>query len=431
MEYLKILGEGTYGVVIHSRDHQTHEHFAIKAVKRCMDTSLNGNLMELDALAKLSGHQNVLKLEYISTDSPFIIDIEKNIYKFEKMFLIFQKADSDLAEIIKTNTLTFVEKRLVVKNILDGVEYIHSHNITHRDIKPKNILMFPGYIPKICDFGIARHKSSRTPYTPRICTKYYTPPEVLLKTAMNSKIDIWSTGVVIYELFNGSEFIKSSSKSQLESIIYAIPNQTMTCSMCDKLSSHISSSAQSRAKRFLNKRHLESFNREIGDGVFFEDLMTNILRIDPLLRYSASQCLDHVFFSQLRRQTLEKIEFDRTLKVCTSEYRHFGIKYIISNYYLESKTQRTVRIVFHSIDLFDKFMNVYGEDINNYVLVKLSADMCHYISLKFFSTMHSLSDMGSYYEFELSEDLVEFMNQRLISSLKLLNVIFTRQLFMR
>ena len=137
------------------------------------------------------------------------------------MLLVFEIMNYDLKsfyESFKNNNLiideTFVKGCL--KQILNGILYLHNLNVIHRDIKPQNILIsyqisikndnkkyISKYSVKIADLGLAR--SVQTPsikLTPEVITLWYRPPEILLGCTKYSKaVDIWGVGCVFYELY--------------------------------------------------------------------------------------------------------------------------------------------------------------------------------------------------------------------------------------
>ena len=99
----------------------------------------------------------------------------------------------------------FSEKdvNIMLKQILEGVEYFHEQGVIHRDLKPENILLFGQSSQiKISDFGSAIVHHSNEPLREMAGTPYYTPPEVL-NQCYGNKCDIWSIGVITYILLSG------------------------------------------------------------------------------------------------------------------------------------------------------------------------------------------------------------------------------------
>ena len=89
-----------------------------------------------------------------------------------------------------------------MKQLLDGVSYLHSHRILHRDLKPQNLLLdTEGHI-KLADFGLSRSFSLPTRvYTHEVITLWYRAPELLLGGKLYcTAIDLWSLGCIMIEM---------------------------------------------------------------------------------------------------------------------------------------------------------------------------------------------------------------------------------------
>lgn len=86
-----------------------------------------------------------------------------------------------------------------------GLKYLHARGIIHRDLKPANILITGNLLLKIADFGFARKSNTIDLYTSLVGTPLYMAPEVY-KSNYSSKCDIWSAGVIFYEMLTGTDF---------------------------------------------------------------------------------------------------------------------------------------------------------------------------------------------------------------------------------
>lgn len=79
-----------------------------------------------------------------------------------------------------------------IKQLLEGMKYVHKQKVCHRDLKPENILLTSDGIIKICDFGSAKILNGEGLNTPYIVSRYYRAPELILACSdYTSKIDIW------------------------------------------------------------------------------------------------------------------------------------------------------------------------------------------------------------------------------------------------
>jgi serine/threonine protein kinase len=109
-----------------------------------------------------------------------------------KGYLEKQKKKSGLCE---------AEALMFMRYIIEGYKELHAHKIIHRDIKPANILLKQG-IAKLSDFGFSRvvpNTESSKLFT-LLGTPLYTAPEILQSHEFSSKCDVWSVGIVFYEM---------------------------------------------------------------------------------------------------------------------------------------------------------------------------------------------------------------------------------------
>ena len=96
------------------------------------------------------------------------------------------------------------EVRKIAQQLVHALYYLHSKRIIHRDMKPQNILISSSGMVKLCDFGFARSMSTNTIVLTSIKgTPLYMAPELVQELPYNHTVDLWSLGVIIYELFVG------------------------------------------------------------------------------------------------------------------------------------------------------------------------------------------------------------------------------------
>jgi fused len=120
--------------------------------------------------------------------------------------VVTEFAQGELFEILEDDrSLGEPEVRKIAQQLVHALYYLHSHRIIHRDMKPQNILISANGIVKLCDFGFARSMSTNTIVLTSIKgTPLYMAPELVQELPYNHTVDLWSLGVIIYELFVGT-----------------------------------------------------------------------------------------------------------------------------------------------------------------------------------------------------------------------------------
>src|SRR5208337_4545612 len=104
-----------------------------------------------------------------------------------------------------------------VSQVLSALGYAHSQGVIHRDIKPANMMLTPENVIKLMDFGIAKSKTDRklTTTGTAVGSLYYMPPEQVQGTDLDSRSDLYSVGVSLYEMVTGSRPFKGNSDYDL------------------------------------------------------------------------------------------------------------------------------------------------------------------------------------------------------------------------
>ena len=169
-----------------------------------MDT----RLMKEDSKKQIYNEATIMKKLFHPNVISFK-DVFKDV-KLDYFYIVMEYAnDGDLSKKIKAQKQkTFGEKYFSEEKILQyfyqicrGLQYIHSKNIIHRDIKSQNIFLMKNGKIKIGDFGIAKAlTNSKNNASTVIGTPYYFSPEIINGEPYNYKTDIWSLGVVLYEM---------------------------------------------------------------------------------------------------------------------------------------------------------------------------------------------------------------------------------------
>lgn len=231
-EYIMMqkLGEGTFGEV-----HQARRQDASKsgggdvALKRIiMHSEKEGMpitaLREIKILKALS-HPNIVKVLDI-------VVMPRTPKEAGSVYVVFPYMDHDLAGLLENNSVQLSQShiKLYMKQLFEGVEYMHDNHIVHRDIKAANILVSNEGVLQIADFGLARPFIKRSKqerisnrlekYTNCVVTRWYRPPELLMgERYYGPEIDMWGVGCILAEMFlRHPIFQGSSDMDQLEKI---------------------------------------------------------------------------------------------------------------------------------------------------------------------------------------------------------------------
>ena len=217
-----VVGSGAYGVVASARDTVTGRMVAIKKIERAFEhsTFTKRTLRELKIM-RLLNHENILSINSIQLPS--------SRASFNELYVVFDLMDTDLASIIKSpQPLTDEHCSFFLYQLLRGTKYMHSAQVLHRDLKPRNLLVNSDCDLKICDFGLARtcigSEASSTHMTDYVATRWYRSPELLLTfRKYKAAMDMWSVGCIFAELLLRKPFLPGTdSNHQLELIFKVI-----------------------------------------------------------------------------------------------------------------------------------------------------------------------------------------------------------------
>jgi mitogen-activated protein kinase 1/3 len=359
------IGFGAYGSVFAAIRRLTGNTVAIKRVSTLKsDTISTKRLLREIMILKSLSHPNVVKI----LDSPKLHETNE-LYEIS---IVMEYAQNDLKRFLRSSTyLTSAFIRVIVYNILCGMNYLHSANIIHRDLKPANILINPNLDIKICDFGLARSmpssgniiplvpsftsdlgisstsNSALNESTPRnklykwrnmsdhVTTRWYRAPEViLLEKRYTKSIDVWSMGCIISELCsmqreNLNSFLDRSPLFPGESCYPLSPadrlrikNGGASVEKTDQLNlifdiigtpdelelELISDSATKLYIQSFQPRAIQNLHeRYPGTDPQLISLMKNMLQFNPNKRISFSEALASPYFDEVRNSVNESV----------------------------------------------------------------------------------------------------------------------------
>ena len=249
-KYGRVIGRGSFGKVNIGLNILTGRIVAIKSFNKkniINEASKNKILYETNLMRGLC-HPSVTKI--------------LETFECEKYMLIIMEYISG------GNLQNFVKKRrklcektakILFRQIIQGIRYIHSRGIVHRDIKLENILLDLNNIIKICDFGVGKLIKPNTILKDQCGTPVYMAPEILKGNGYKGfPVDVWSAGVALYIMLSGTLPFNKDKDHDLE---YSILNN--------------------------NIKEIKDISDE------GNNLLKNILEKDPNKRYTCNQILEH------------------------------------------------------------------------------------------------------------------------------------------
>jgi hypothetical protein len=215
-----VLGRGAMGTVFDAWDPFIARRVAIKTIAiPDISTSEGQDILhrfrrEAQAAGRLS-HPNIVAVhDYGEVDGFAYIVMEFVEGTDIVTFLDTRKQhDTRVTEIVR-----------LVQDLLSGLEYSHHHGVLHRDIKPANVLVTGAGRLKICDFGVARIESSDLTQSGTVIgTPAYMSPEQLIGRTADARSDLYSVGVLLYQLLTGEKPFEGSLTSIIHKALHTEP----------------------------------------------------------------------------------------------------------------------------------------------------------------------------------------------------------------
>ncbi|TFK67613.1 Pkinase-domain-containing protein [Pluteus cervinus] len=268
----KTLGSGTYAIVKEAIHIKTGKYYACKVInKKLMEGREHMVRNEIAVLKRISsGHKNIVTLhDYFETAHNLYLcfDLCTGGELFDRICAKGNYYEADAAQLVRT--------------ILQAVKYIHDSNIVHRDLKPENLLFRD---PKedadimVADFGLSRiMEEEKLTMLTEICgTPGYMAPEIFQKTGHGKPVDIWAMGVITYFLLAGyTPFDRDTQQAEMEAII-------------------------SGDFKFEPEEYWENVSATA------KDFVKTCLTIDPKLRPTAKQALEHKWLASEEPHFVDK-----------------------------------------------------------------------------------------------------------------------------
>ena len=280
---IKLIGQGHFGLVLSVVHNETNQKMAVKIIQK-KNFSDEYYLTETQLLNKLN-HERVIKLYDV-------VDTEDYLFIFTELCqggslkdYIISKYNSNQNYFMKDS-----ECSKIIKNIMQGVEYLTNNGIIHRDLKPENIMFRKENDINslvLCDFGLAQENPGNSFLETKCGTLIFMAPEVILNRPYDSLVDIWSLGIIMYILESGGShpFYNSSINSKI--YIDLIKNKS--------------------------RINFPDFFPTIARNFFLK-----LCKYEPFFRYNITRALNHPWIERINRKipltVFEDVERENKIK---------------------------------------------------------------------------------------------------------------------
>ncbi|KAM0043592.1 putative mitogen-activated protein kinase CMGC-MAPK family [Helianthus debilis subsp. tardiflorus] len=309
----EVIGKGSYGVVASAVDTHTGEKVAIKKINDVFEhVSDATRILREIKLLRLLKHPDIVEIRHIM--------LPPSRREFKDIYVVFELMESDLHQVIKANDdLTPEHHQFFLYQLLRGLKYIHTANVFHRDLKPKNILANSDCKLKICDFGLARVSFNDAPstifWTDYVATRWYRAPELCgsFFSKYTPGVDIWSIGCIFAEMLLRKPLFPGKN------VVHQL--DLMTDLLGTPCSESITRIRNEKARRYLSnmrKKPPVPFARKFPNvDPLALRLLQRLLSFDPKDRPSAQEALADPYFQGLANverepstHAISKLEFE-------------------------------------------------------------------------------------------------------------------------
>ena len=201
--YIRKIGKGSFSKVYKGYNIITGDTVAIKKIDLEMSSTMIKRLkMEIEIMKTLN-HDNIVKLYDVFYDEYYAYLIMEYSYC------------GDLSKYLKGRPLKEKYAQKFAKQLASAMKYLIQRNIIHRDIKPQNILVFNKNTIKLTDFGFARYFDKGTMVETLCGSPLYMSPEIIKYKKYSNKADLWSIGIIFYEILTGKPPYKARTHYEL------------------------------------------------------------------------------------------------------------------------------------------------------------------------------------------------------------------------
>ncbi|XP_042327327.1 death-associated protein kinase 2 isoform X1 [Sceloporus undulatus] len=240
------LGSGQFAIVKKCREKATGVEYAAKFIKKRQSRASRRGVRREEIerevnILQQTLHTNIIKLHDVYENKTDVVLILELVSGGELFDFLAQK-----------ESLSEEEATQFIKQILDGVNYLHAKKIAHFDLKPENIMLLDNDIPipyiKLIDFGLAHEIEDGVEFKNIFGTPEFVAPEIVNYEPLGLAADMWSIGVITYILLSGASPFLGETKQETLANITAVNYE-----FDDELFSHTSDLAKDFIRKLLVK----------------------------------------------------------------------------------------------------------------------------------------------------------------------------------